>query len=336
MSKTLTLKIRKALTIILLLILPLAANNVCAQEDGVHEFTVYVMPTLLPLNWESPSTLFNSMKTCYLKTITQADNYLLGHVAVSMNSPLLEKPLLIAQTSGTLDEKLNLIFKQKVGFGIIGAPLQGRLESEEELKHKLNVYSKRNKLAFIRYRISEKAARRMLTFIDNYSKKMNDKNAPCDFYGGAFWPRYHKEGSGCSGFGMVLLEVVNMLNKDSEDWKLVVNIPMSIIGGEFNQNKKIKNSTIKKTHRWAAENGRPNVDYVKYMVYEPSLMFDWILNKRAQSDSVYIPISENGIPGLIVDNRHIEVNEEEPLFIERTEQNLFIDYYLRKINSSNQ
>jgi len=181
------------------------------QKEDIHEFTVYVMPTLRPLNWESPSSLFRTMRSCYFRTIGVKDNYLLGHLAVGFKTPLLPEPLLIAQTSGELKEKLDLIFKEKVGYAIIGAALQGRIETHKELTHKLNVYAKRDKLAFIRYRVSEEAIQRMIDFITQYSAKMNEYYAPSDFYGGAFWPRYLQEGAGCSAFGMALLDLVNLL-----------------------------------------------------------------------------------------------------------------------------
>ncbi len=304
------------------------------NSSQINEFTIYVMPTLLPLDWSSPSALYKSMKNCYLKTITQQNNYLLGHLAVGLKTPLLPQPLLIAQTSTSMREKVDLVLKQKVGFAIMGATMQGRIETHQELEHKLNVYAKRNKLAFIRYRINEKAAKRIINFIDNYSRKMDGKKSPSNYYGGAFWPRYYDEGSGCSAFGMAMLDLINLLPVESKDWKIDVNIPINLIGGEYNLRGKIKNKTIKRTKEWYNGNGIANVDFVKYFVYEPSIMFDWILKKRNLPDSVYMPVEENGIPGLLVDGSKIEIDENEPLFEERPEPNLFIDVYKKKINIS--
>jgi hypothetical protein len=299
-----------------------------------NEFTIYVMPSLYPLNWHSPSLLFKSVKDCYFKTIGTKDNYLLGHIAVELNSHLLAEPLLIAQTSSSTQEKLDLVFKQKAGLAIMGAPMHGRLETTGELRHKLDVYAKRNKLAFIRYRISDDAARRMLKFISEYSKKMDGQNAPCDFYGGAFWPRYQQEGSGCSAFGMALLEVVNLLpDSDSRRWRVDVNLPMNLIGGEYNQGKRIKTSAIIKAHKWFTDNGKVNVDYVKHSVYEPSIIFDWIREKRQKTDHDYKIIDDKGVPGLFVDATNTRFDPNEPLFLTRLESNIFIDNYLKKIRN---
>jgi len=305
-----------------------------SQTEDVHELTVYVMPTLYPLNWESPSSLYRTVRSSYFRTIGVKDNYLLGHLAVGFNTPLLPEPLLIAQTSGELKEKLDLIFKEKVGYAIIGAALQGRIETHKELTHKLNVYAKRNKLAFIRYQVTEEAAQRMIDFITQYSAKMNEYYAPSDFYGGAFWPRYLQEGAGCSAFGMALLDLVNLLSdENTQDWEITVKIPMTVIGGRFNEGRRISHSLIRRTHSWFEGEGEANVDYVTYSVYDPSVMFDWIMEKRNSDSAYYHPIEENGVPGLLFDGSMVTFDKEEPLFIQRENPNLFIEHFRKKIEA---
>jgi hypothetical protein len=310
----------------------LNAQNLNNKSE--HEFTIYVMPTMYPLDWSGPSDLYRSMKSCYLKTIALPDNYLLGHVAVGLNSTLLEKELLIAQSSGSLQEKLDLIMKQKVGFGILGAPMQGRLETTAELAHKLGVYARRNKLAFIRFKINELAARRMLTFIKQYSSKINKTYSASDFYGGAFWPLYHNEGAGCSAFGMALLDVAGILPPESKDWYVDVKIPMKIVGGEYNNGKKIRVKTIKRTDKWFRNDGVANVDYVRHLLYEPSIMFDWILERREMTDSIYKPFDDGTVPGLIVDMTHVVPDTTKPIFTERITPNIFVEKYMEKINAA--
>jgi hypothetical protein len=300
------------------------------QQKKIHEFTIYAIPTLEPLNWESPSALYKTMRNCYFKTIAVPDNYLLGHVAVRLTTPLLPEPLLVAMTSANPQEKVDLILKKKVGYGIMGATLGGRLETEPELKHKLSVYAKRNKLAFVTFRVNETAARRMLGFIKKYSEKKNEKYAPSDFYGGSFWPLYTNEGSGCSAFGAALLDAADLLLPFTDNWKLEVKIPTSIIGGEYNNGKKVRFSTISKTNKWHNGEGQANVDYVDYLIYEPSVMFKWILDKRTENTPDFLPIEENGVPGLYFDGSSIQVSDTIRLFEQRPEPNLFINRYFQK------
>jgi len=301
------------------------------QENKEHEITLYIMPSMYPLDWSSPASLYKSMKVCYLKTIGLPDNYLLGHMTVRLESPLLDKPLVMAQTSGSVQEKTDLVLKQKVGFGIMGAALTGRIEPEHEIEHKLKVYAHRKKLAYLKFRISEKAMNRILTFIDSYKQKINHTYAACDFYGGAFWPRYKNEGGGCSTFGIALLDLVNAKTPETESWKMDLKIPSKLIGGEFFNGRKVKIATIRNAKKWHDGNGRLNEDYVKYLAYEPSLIFNWIIENKNKKDSCYTYAEENGIPGFIIDKRYAVFDENEPLFTDRPEPNRFIDVYYKKI-----
>jgi len=325
--------------ILFFVILLFSSTPIFAQLDNnteaVHEITIYAMPTLHPLNWENPALLYDSMKDCYFKTVLEPDNYLLGHIAVSVSSPTLPKPLYIAMTSADAQEKVNLVLKQKIGFGILGATLKGRIEREDELIHKFNAYAKRNKLAFITYRINEKALQRILSFIDTYTTKTIGNSAPCDFYGGAFWPRYRNEGSGCWAFGMSLLSTANLLLPESEDWRIKVKIPIKLIGGEYNKNRKIKYSLIRKTQEWYTGNGVENIDYVNNAVYDPSVIFNWIMSQRNNTTVNMEPIEKNGVPGLLFDGREIMISENEPIFFERKNPDIFIKRFQMKTNTAN-
>lgn len=300
------------------------------NKQELHEITLYAMPTLHPLDWSSPASLYNSMKDCFLKTRKIKDNYLLGHLAVKINSTLLETPMLFAMTAANKWERINLVLKEKIGFGIMGYPLEGRFETEQELNKKLAIYSKREKLAFITYRISETAAKRMIGLVNEMTILREDKKAACNYYGGAFWPRYENEGSGCSAMGMALLDVANLLPSEADEWLVKVNIPMTIIGGEMNGNKKIKNSNIRKTQTWFEGEGVPNVDYVYYQIYEPSIMFDWIMKQREQQKQGFRSLEKEGVPGLYVDYLDKPVNNDEPLIVKRGRADKFIEHYYNK------
>ena len=93
----------------------------------------------------------------------------------------------------------------------------------------------------------------------------------------------------------------------------------------------MKYSTIRKTDSWYIGEGEANVDYVPYSVYEPSIMFDWIMEKRDKQDKTYLPIEENGVPGLVFDATQIDFDKDEPFFTERSEPNIFIEHYKKRI-----
>lgn len=303
------------------------------DSSQVHEITFFLMPTMLPLDWSGPSALYKSMFQIYMKTLGLKDNYLIGHLSMRLNTPLLKDTLYIAQSSKRWQERVDLVLKDRVGFGILGADLEGRIEPAEEIQHKLKVYRERNKLSYITYRINEPAMKRILTFLNEYQKKITDEYAASDFYGGAFWPRYHNEGAGCSAFGMALLDMVGLLSEEAEQWRIDVKIPMTLVGGKFNQGKKIKNRTIKRTQHWYEGQGQKNVHYVEYFVYDPAIMYNWVLAKHEQRDSaMYRLVQDGSVPGLYKDARNIRFDPSEPIFMQRPDTNLFINHYYKRIN----
>ena len=308
------------------------ASTAVDDTTELHEITLFLMPTMYPLDWTSPSSLYKSMLNIYLKTIGLKDNYLLGHLAVRLNTPMLKEPLFTAQSSLRWQERVDMVLKQRVGYGILGAALQGRIEPSEEIQHKLQVYRERNKLGFITFRVNRIAMKRMLTFFDGYQQKINDNYAPSDFYGGAFWPRYYKEGAGCSTFGFALLDVAGIIPEEAKDWKIDIKIPMNLIGGQFNKGKRIKNSTIKRTKSWYQGNGIKNVDYAEYFVWDPAIMFEWVIARHATGDSdSYELVTLNEVPGLYKDVRKIQVNPQESIFMQRPDSNLFIKHYYERL-----
>jgi len=328
-------------TYFILLLLVFYSIIVSAQNntDEKHEITIYAIPTLKPFIWDSPSTLYSSMMSCYIKTIAVKNNYLFGHVIVRLQSHLVPGgELHIAQLSCTMKEKRDLIFKEKVGMAIMGVVLNGRIEPDETIREKLKIYADREKLAFIKYRISKEAMERILAFIDEYTKPKEDGRAEYEFYGGAFNPRFEHEGSGCSAFGLALLDLINLSPENPHEWAHDVNIPIELIGGNFNNHKKVKTKSILEKKEWYnSENGTENVDYVRYFIYDPSLMFDWILDKRRTHTTEFQIYDENNIPGLYKDARDVQFDCKEPLFKKRQQSNLFVDIYLKdRIRAKNQ
>jgi len=300
-----------------------------ADEDELHEITLYVFPTMHPLDWSSPASLYETMLRCYTKTFLLADNYMLGHLAVRLNTPLLDKPKLLAMTSDDKYEKLELIVNQRIGFGILGSFWKGRIETEKELKRMLKVYTRRNKLAFLKYRLNETGMKRILSFIEQFVAKTNGVYSPSSFYGGTLWPLYHNEGSGCSNFGVAMLELAGLKDEEVMSWEMKRKVPMDIIGGIYNHGKKVKFSSIRNTKKWAEE-GEPNIDWIEYQVFEPSLMFDWVIANHAKNRDDYRPVYENGVPGLYFDGRNAVVDPEKPIFRSRSKPNLFVCRFLQK------
>jgi len=312
------------------------------DTSSVHELTIYVIKSSSPLNWESPSSLYRTSLESYTKSLFSKNAYSIGHLFIELSTPLLDSVVLTSIRSTSGAEKRRLVIKEKIGLGLLGAVLHGRMETSEELTKKMDHFSKKkNGIRFITYRICEESARRIIEFLEKFTKKNGAKNKPCDFYGGAFWSRFENEGGGCTSFGMSAMEVAGLFN-DYPEWRVSVNIPINLIGGEYNNGHRVKRGDILRAHSWYEGYGEENKDFVPITVYDPSLIFDWIDGQR-NIKSIVTEVSidnsgrpvfrsgvKKGIPGLYVDSRKI-IPVEEPVFKQRIKPSVFINTFRKKI-----
>lgn len=298
-----------------------------------HEITIFIIPSLSRIDWANPSVLFKSTQQCLLNTLLQKNYYMIGHTIVRISSTSLPAPRYAAMCGKVISEKPDLVLIKKIGLGSLGATMLGQIESEESIKRGLKLYSKRNKVTYIKFRVDEQSIRRVQEFLDEFQRKSIHGFAPGDLYNGATWPRYENEGSGCSAFGMSVLDVANILPDESCAWRIHVKLPMDLIGGEFNNNKKISLSKILKAKSWYVGPGMADIDYVDYNVFDPSMIYEWIRLKRNQNDTEFVPEEENGVPGLVVDRRNMIYGPDEPIFLPRKDSNLFVKHYFRKLRN---
>lgn len=324
------------LTIFFLYLIPFTETRAQTYvKDSVHEMTVFFMPTAYPINWESPASLFQTTKKNFIKSIIHKDTYIIGHAAICLKTPLLPQGVrYIAMTAAEKRERVELVLKQKIGLAILGATLKGRLEDESHIMHRLSVYARHHKLAYITFRVNEACMARMLTFIQEFSQQRPEGIYPCDYYGGAYWPLYADEGAGCTAFALGVLASAGLLPPEAGKWLVKVNIPMNLIGGEFNGGKKVPFSHLLKAKEWYCQDGIPNVDYIIYQIYDPSIAYDWILHKRMNPDNTFEPVSEGGALGLMVDFRDKACTTQGAIFSKRPDRNRFIDIYYLKAQSN--
>lgn len=294
------------------------------DSSDVHELTIYVIPSYSKINWESPASLYKSSFESYTKSLFKTHKYSIGHLFIELSTPLLDSVILTSIRISSDAEKRRLVLKDQIGLGILGTVMHGRMESSEELTKKIIYFSKRKQLAFIKYRISKESVLRVIEFIKVFCTKTDDGFTPCQYYGGAFWPRFEKEGAGCSSFGISVMAVAG-LSVEYPEWKLSVNIPMNLVGGVYNNNSKIKRRTILKTDKWHNGEGVENVDFIPLTLYDPSLIFKWIIEQRKAG--TVEAIEKDNTPGLLIDATKISVPLEVPVFSKRCKNSLFIDIF---------
>lgn len=308
-------------------------TSATGQERAVanndrHILTIFVTNSIRPIIWDSPSALYKSTIRGQMAKLFNRRQYLLGHMMVRLESPLVGGSKYSAMVSTSMREKRILVLKEQIGLGILGVAMGGELDSEKEIEEELKYFSRRNKLAYVKYLISEESARKIILFKEGFAHSENGDLPPSHYYGGAFWPRYHNEGAGCTAYGMAILDVAGLLAEKHNSWKVEVKIPMELVGGELNVGKKVSPREIKKTKTWVNPDNSLNQAYIPFSIYDPTIVLHWIKEQLIQSgEGNYVKEEEYGVPGLVFDMSHISPSPEDPVFIPRPEPSIFIEHF---------
>lgn len=293
----------------------------------VHELTIYAIPSYSKLDWGSPARLYRTSIASFLMSRFAKYSYSIGHMLIKFESPVVDSVVYAAMRSTSNSEKIQLFMKEKVGLAILGVPMKGRLETKEEITALLGHYSKKGTgAAFIRYRLSRESALRVKTFLENFSKESKSGFTPCKYYGGAFWPRYEKEGAGCSSFALSALEAAGVCI-DNPEWRVEVNIPYALIGGRYNKKKKVGSYDIESRRRWHSGKGIPNKDFFPFSIYDPTLVYNWIQTMFNHPVNGYYSDMKEGFAGLVYDARSIKIEAGEPVMMARKDSSIFIDLF---------
>jgi hypothetical protein len=303
-------------------------------DVGQNELTIYVIPSKVKYDWTSPRSLCKSFFRNYKCHFFNKERYLLGHAFVELQSPLASGRIFSGMTTDSKDELKNFVFKQHYGLAILGADTKGKLETENDLELKVQKYSRNGQLAFMTFIISNMAAERMIRFFQSYKAGIDSNGSPGARYGGAFWPRYKGEGSGCSAFVISFLDLAGILKEEFDEWLVKVDIPMELIGGPYNNYKDVRFKDIKKHRSWASWEDPDKALYEHLEMYDPTLIYEWILemwDKHETQDAMIItPVQLDQAKGVRIDERNLPVPEEDSIFIERKTPSIFIDYYHQK------
>lgn len=307
-----------------------------AEPDtiDVHELTIYIIAPAVDINWSSPAALYKSVKKSYLKKVLHKQKRFLGHMAFCLSTGLLQKPLYVSIMPTGTKTMVKQMLKRKIGLGLLGFPFRAKMESEEHLKKSLDYNAKSGNVVFIKYAINKNAAMRILDFLNVFSKGYNSKYAPNSFYGGAFWPLYEKEGSGCSALCLAALDIANVLTPEMDCWKAACKIPMDLVGGEINHNKKISLRSIRKAKHWYQQDSSGHTNFINFEIFDPLKVIHWVYKKRKENSSAYKAITMDKLQGLYFDGRNI-IAKEPPFIIKRQNPSVFINQYYKMAGISN-
>ncbi len=319
--------------IVLLLVWTFSIKGVFAQlvdEKDKHELTVFLMSSTRPISWESPRTLYKSTLKSYSKTIFTKGMRFLGHAVFSLKTDLLEDTLWMGIAPMDYKDFSHQLFVEKIGLGVLGYPFKSKIEEKDFLKENLILNAERSEVTFMRFQISRESAQQIIDFLNIFQGYVEEINgSPSNYYGGIFMPLYYGEGSGCTALCVAAMEAAGIVfdEETKNEWMVSVDLPMNLIGGEFNNDKKIALKRIKKTKSWYKGKGLENVDYVNFDIYDANHIFEWV-NKRINSMSNITCSLSNSckIKGISFDYTHIKA-DGFLLQQYRPNPNLFINKY---------
>jgi len=246
---------RCLLTVVLLL---------TAFVSGAQTLTLYSFPPPHPYKWYSPHSLLVSTVRNYYSKTGDVPRRILGHMVIELRKDTAV--FLTGMVSDEISGMKKLLLKEKIGLGVLFKLVKGHLEETSQVQSELKMRTELSKAAFISFKISDSAYHYLLAFIDSFKQRGYDS-----LYNGLNMPRAGK-GSGCTAFGISLLELISaMLPEYNDKWAVHINIPEKLIGSTAT-NKKVNIGRIFFSFRWATS----SEPYRKLLLYEPYLICDWV------------------------------------------------------------
>ena len=325
-----------------ILLLFIASGSFAQEKPGnpyeYNEVTLYVIPSIVEFDWTSPSSLQRSYLKNYALKPFSANKYVLGHMFVGLTSPRLEKPYFTGIVNSSGRELRQLVTKDKIGLGILGADVAGELEDGSDVAETIRTYARMGKIASLVYRVGDEAFDRIVGFFDYFSGQDDQGYIPSASYGGAFWPLHHYEGAGCTALALSMLEIIGRKDLILDEWAVDVKISMDLVGGSMNDGRRIKFRDIHKADKWFEGEGIANEDYVSFRIYETNFIYNWILDRFKSESNLksvpYVNIPGSLIPALYADLRgNGEI--DRPLLHPREDNNFFIQHFMGEKGLSN-
>lgn len=304
------------------------------KESDKHELIIFLTRSPHPLDWESPSSLFKTVKKSWFKTVSgKKGKRFLGHASFVLKSSLVENDSLwLGIAPSVYKEMKDLMFKEKIGLGLLGIAFDSEREDKKGIIENLSFNYKHAEVNFISILLSKESASQIIEFINYFNAHQeNYLFPPSSFYGGVFWPLYEGEGAGCTALCLGAIESGGIyIDEEIKDqWLIQKKIPMDLVGGRFNQNKKIRLRDIKRRKHWYTGPGKPNKDYLDFEIYDPNYMMDWVNDIISEGDySTYFLTPKIELKGVQLDYRDIKpvYRFKEKLQV-RPNPNIFTEHY---------
>lgn len=340
--------VKRLKSIVTLLLIAFSFNLQAEKIDTVenHEFTLFLMRSAKPISWSSPAALSSSVIKSNIKQLFNSKKslHVYGHAVYNFTSDVLEQDTIwMGITSGaSFVEELKAVFQEKIGLGTLGIRFPSIVEGKKEIIPDVSLNARYTEARFIKFLLSKESASQIAEFLDYmYSSYEDQYWSPISYYSVAFWPLYDGEGSACTSICFACLESggIDIGDQLRREWCMEEKIPMDVIGGRYNDNKKVGIFKLLSSKSWYQGEGVENEDYIPLQLYEVNYIMDWVNEQLDESDVHYYSLSDDvQIKGLLMDFRHVKPQQSlSEIMKPRNNPSSFIRYHFEHLepNSTN-
>jgi hypothetical protein len=269
------------------------AHPLFETESKGNYLSLYFIPSPYGVDWSNPrSVLLSNVRNQFSFKPRK-----LGHVNVHLKCES-ETEELTGMYSPQMNSKTQILING-AGYGILWHSFPGALEEKELLQLELPNYISENRLSLVRLKISSSVCKKLKNYLSEYKSQNFQKS-----YGLFNRPRL-KEGAGCSAFGVSFLDIANLLQQETKEWQVQLNISEALLGAPV-RDEYIPVWRIYNTKSWAQE----NEPHKKILFWDPDKMHAWTLKNKNTEIA--------GVPGYYKDLSDIEADNSPIWLAEKT------------------
>lgn len=254
----------KTLRLSLCAALALSSALFVATAAVADELTLIFYPSP-GLDWSSPKRLAQTT----IRNTAGLSDHAIGHVSIEVKCDSTGAYELVGTTGAEGNESVQLLLREGYGLGILFHTFSGRLTTREEVEDELPRRYRNGKLSYARFAVTAETCERLSTYVAEYRSFG---------YGGLYGlPNrpLHREGSGCTAFGMSFLELAGLMDPVFErNFSRNLRVPPAWVGGPLTGERvplRYFYSPLRSS-RWA----EAHETHFPLHFYDADLMHDWV------------------------------------------------------------
>ncbi len=266
-----------------------------------QELTLYVIPSKKTLNFQSPRRLMLSLlQSKFAKTAYPQYSHPVGHIIVELRDS--SRSTLTGMVASSLTPLTKMVCLQGYGLSTLFAASPGYLREGRSNRDDIEMRYPTGDIAYIRFALQQTTFDTLWQYMQQYKQRGYDT-----IYNGLNKPREGK-GANCSAFAVSFIELGALLSPEYlKSWQIERHISLSLIGRTESDDSRVSFFSLLLRKGWA----RPKEATKLWLLYDPSLMFAWILDQyRDQctgNRSLFCTENRQQAKGLFLDCTHIPV-----------------------------